>query len=131
MRYVEQFKKPGLRLSDEACTSLRRYEFPGNVRELENMMHRAVLLARGEAIEIGHLIPGSPGSPLSSIPDERDFNSAKNALIESFECDFIRARLDETNGNITKAAQNAGMYKANFIQKMQKHGIKREDFIHR
>ncbi len=131
LRDLAQFKKPGLRLSDEAGTFLRRYEFPGNVRELENMMQRAVLLARGDAIEIGHLIPTSQESPVARIPGERDFNSAKNALIESFECDFIRARLDETNGNITKAAQNAGMYKANFIQKMQKHGIKREDFIHR
>ncbi|MFQ5629419.1 MAG: sigma-54 interaction domain-containing protein [bacterium] len=131
MRFATQFKKANIALGEQAQKFLLTYPFPGNVRELENMMQRAVLLARGSNIEPGHLKPASHenNAAQSSVEYEELFNTAKQKVVESFEKAFLKARLKETEGNISEAARRAGMYKANFIQKMQKYGIRRIDFI--
>ena len=129
-RYAKQFNK--LEVSDFSAAArdlLLQYHFPGNVRELENRIKRAVVLAEEELIAPEDLDLTAPSNPLPAPSPEPNFNVEKQNMIAAFERDFLCARLRETKGNISEAARRCGMHKKNFIQKMQQHGVEREDFV--
>ncbi len=124
-RFGRKYGKPGLRLSTEAKRLLLRYHFPGNVRELENMMERAVILCKGSEIEEKDLPIGRGEGVSGAAPDlEREsFRDAKRRVIDSFEKSYIFERLVESGGNISQAARASGMDVKNFYEKMRRHGI--------
>jgi transcriptional regulator with GAF, ATPase, and Fis domain len=129
-RWARQANAPAKRLSEEARALLLQHAFPGNVRELENLVQRAAILSEGEEIQADDLplaftavASGSAEKPPSN------FMLAKQSVIEKFEREFLATSLQETRGNISEAARRAGMYKKNFIEKMKQYEIKREEFI--
>ncbi len=116
--------------SAEARELLAAYHWPGNVRELRNAVNRAVILADGETIQAEDLpimLQAAPAAAATSA-GESNFMLAKQKVIEDFEQEFLRARLRETQGNISEAARRSGMHKKNFIEKMKQYEMKREDF---
>lgn len=119
----------GMRLSPAAERALRDHPFPGNVGELQRMMRRAVLLCDDNTVEPVHLDP----PPVAMLPPadalRQTFAQAKQEVVDAFERYFVRMHLQATAGNVTQAAKRSGMYKANFIQKMKKHGIDRLEFV--
>jgi Nif-specific regulatory protein len=116
-------------LSREAEELLLAYDYPGNIRELHNVLHRAVLLSEGPRIEAHHL-PESLRAPrpvheASEQPSAGglDFRSAKQRVIERFEREYVEGSLREAGGNISRAAKAAGIDYKNFYTKMQQYGI--------
>jgi DNA-binding NtrC family response regulator len=69
-RFADQFGKQTVRFSSLALGALEEHDWPGNVRQLENVVQRAVVLAEGPTVEIWHL-PAALGSPL--VPAQKDF----------------------------------------------------------
>jgi len=123
--YGKKYQKMNLLLSRDAEVCLLAYDFPGNVRELENIIQRAVVLAEGSTIEIQHL-PVSVGPAMTSqeLKDKPStFKLAKQRMIEKFECEYIMDCLKAAQGNISRAAQIAGIHFKNFYAKMVKYGI--------
>jgi DNA-binding NtrC family response regulator len=118
------------RLSAEAEALLLAYDYPGNIRELQNVLQRAVLLAEGPVIEPRHL-PETlrelrPLLPQLSQEEETaasGFRSAKQRVVERFERDYITHCLQDARGNISQAAKAAGIDYKNFYTKMQQYGI--------
>jgi len=103
---------------------LQVYDYPGNVRELQNAIQRAVLLSRGSLIEPGDL----PASFRAALPKGKGgafqgFRAAKQRVVEEFERDYITRCLRETEGNISQAARAAGIDVKNFYDKMSRYGI--------
>ena len=97
------------RLSDPALAVLLRRQWKGNVRELENAVERAVLLAGGEGIEPQHVMMEEPvmaGSP--SVPSHTTAPSTAGSLWE-MERDLIMHTLDRVKGNRTHAAKALGI----------------------
>ncbi len=128
-RLARQAKKNMQGFSPEAIEQLGKYDFPGNIRELENIVQRAVFLSRSETISANDLNLVLGSRPPQHFPiEETNFKTAKSKLIEDFEREFLTARLQESHGNITKAAEKAGIYKKNFIDKMKQYGMRGEDF---
>ena len=120
----ERFSKPAQKISPEALDQLKRYDYPGNIRELENVVKRAVILCNGPVVGLEHLpsemfpqATSHPGSPLS-------FKEAKRRCLEDFERSYLTSILKESKGNIRKAAQLAGMHEKNLHEKLKKYGIK-------
>lgn len=111
-------------LAPEAAAILSAHDWPGNVGELEAALEQAFPLAAGR-IEPAHL-----PAPLSSGPvpvmrgkDLPAFREAKQSVLESFETDYLRRLLKQADGNITRAAEIAGMDRKNLYDLLKKHDL--------
>jgi two-component system, NtrC family, response regulator PilR len=123
------------RLTDEALAALRAYPFPGNVRELENILERAIALADEDRIEAADLrLPTGPAAaprPASTMPlqdprtaDPRDsMTSALPSYIEEIERNAIQQALEDSRYNKTKAAAALGITFRALRYKLKKLGI--------
>ncbi|HYL06558.1 MAG TPA: sigma-54-dependent Fis family transcriptional regulator [Thermoanaerobaculia bacterium] len=111
-------------LSARAERLLLAYDYPGNVRELQNAIQRAVLVSRGPTIEPQDL-PDTLRAAAGRRPEnaESGFRLAKRRMIEEFERTYICRALEEAGGNISRAAQSAGIDFKNFHVKMRRYRI--------
>jgi DNA-binding NtrC family response regulator len=106
---------------------LRRYAWPGNVRELENVIERATLLTKSEEVSLADL----PGEMHNGVDTERiapQLGKSLSAAREDFERYFILECLRRHQGNVSRAAREAGLHRQNFYQKLHKYGIQRKDY---
>jgi PAS domain S-box-containing protein len=113
--------EPRRRLSPELLGILRSYAWAGNVRELQNVLERAVAMARGEVLLPEHL----PPHLLRAVPDagkEVTPGSLASAKAEA-ERAAILAALKATRGNKTKAADLLRIHRVKLYEKMKRHGI--------
>ena len=122
------------RLAPDAERLLLAYDYPGNIRELQNFLQRAVLLSEGDMIEVHHLpealrqlLPPPAPEPSGTIGEEASpaegFRAAKQKVVEKFEHDYICSCLHKARGNISQAARMARIDYKNFYIKMQQYGI--------
>jgi DNA-binding NtrC family response regulator len=104
------------RISDDVMDLLMDYEFPGNIRELENIMERAVTLAAGPAIEVSHLPKDfqQPGFLVQRRP-KKEFMT-----LEENEQEYITYVLKQMNGNKTKAAEVLGIDRVSLWRKLKR-----------
>jgi two-component system nitrogen regulation response regulator NtrX len=107
-------------LTPEAYRVLREYSWPGNVRELKNLMERIVILNPQVRIDARHVpLPAprkSPDRPAESFASLQEVR-------ESAEREYILRKLDETQGNISRAAELLGLERSNLYRKMRALGI--------
>jgi DNA-binding NtrC family response regulator len=107
---------------------LRRYHWPGNVRELQNVVERACLLGRGEEITAADLPAELHGEGPVARATPPPLGATLTAAREDFERYFIVECLRRHQGNVSRAAREAGLRRQNFYQKLHKYGIQRKDY---
>ena len=125
-KYATENQKTIQGISREALDLLMKYDYPGNVRELENMIERAVVLARSEIIEKDDLpiqFRVKNDNP-EGIPPLEYYEGNFRQKVEAFEKDLISAALKEANFNQSQAARNLGLSERNLRYKMEKYGLK-------
>jgi transcriptional regulator with GAF, ATPase, and Fis domain len=108
--------------SEEAMEILMEYDYPGNVRELQNLVERLVVLKKSGTIGIEDL-PEKFYSPGKRTYDQFDLNRGYDTLVSEFEQALILKALDETKGVKSKAAQVLSMNRTTLIEKMKRLGI--------
>ncbi|MCF8051758.1 MAG: sigma-54 dependent transcriptional regulator [Desulfobacterales bacterium] len=118
-----------------AMNALTALDFPGNVRELENIIERGVIYCRGKTLSLRDLSldPGSE-SEFPSMSDEiarMSFKDAKEKMTELFHRRYIEALLRENNGNISRAAEKAGIQRQYLHRLMKETGVNSEEFKQR
>ncbi len=118
-RFTEAEGRGAMTFADDARELLEEYHWPGNVREMRNLMERAVVLVSGDAITAADLNPW-----LESPPDEGEDAGLKGKVARS-EIDSIRRALDAAEWNVTQAAAGLGIDRTNLHRKMRKYGIAR------
>jgi DNA-binding NtrC family response regulator len=111
-----------------ALRRLAAYDFPGNVRELENKVHEAMVVAEGPMItEADIALPAGRGA--SARPDlTRPFRELKQEAIDGFEKAYLTELLRAHRGNLTQAARAARMDRKNLWSLVVRHGLDREQF---
>ncbi len=115
---------------DEATMqALRRYEWPGNVRQLRNVIERAVVLADDGRIDHTHLGLEVATASVAAATDARarepPFHDAKEDLVRTWERDYLRRLVDQASGNLALAARRAGLDRAHLYRLLRKHGLAR------
>jgi len=108
-------------LSNEAMDILMKYDYPGNVRELENIIERAVVITRDQVISIRDL-PFAEISP-HHFTDYKEGGALRDE-IESLERKRIEQALDETGNNQTRAAELLGITERTLRYKLKKYDFK-------
>jgi DNA-binding NtrC family response regulator len=111
---ARHFLPAGKRLGDDAERALLRHSWPGNVRELRNVMQRAALLARGEAVSASDLNL----QPIASATSSANGDEPDRAMIEG--------ALERNGGVLAQAAAELGMSRHALYRRLDRHGIKRD-----
>jgi DNA-binding NtrC family response regulator len=136
-KVATELKMPWRRLSPQALNKLEQYDYPGNVRELENLMERAYVLSASEEIgpeefpvtprtAISVAAAGNGGAVRASlplappVPDSFDLT----ALLEQTEKDLILRTLSATGGAQAEAARRMGLSRSALAYKLNKYGIR-------
>jgi len=122
LKYAKENGKNSLTVSKEAIDLLMKYSYPGNVRELENSIERAVVLARGNTLTQNDLPLSIKGFVQEKHTDIVEGTLAE--IVESLEKKLINEALLKSNGNQTQAGKLLGLSERNLRYKLQKYGIK-------
>jgi len=130
-KFSEEMGKEIRGISPEAMALLEEYPFPGNVRELENVIERAVVLCEGEIIqkdnlELGQENTGQQGEnfiPMTVEELKELKRKIREKAVEPIERAFVINALKRNNWNISRAAEETGMLRPNFHALIKKLGI--------
>ncbi len=146
-KFNERLKKTITGIADDALAALEAHAWPGNIRELENVLERTILFSKGDRIErvdlqlVGQAIPEPPrtttndsGSMAPITDDETDADNpaevsgslkdAVRAETARVERELIVKALDETSGNVTQAARLLKISRKSLQMKMKEFGLR-------
>ena len=119
LKQSKQVKK----LSRSALKILLNYDFPGNVRELENIIEHAIILTKGIEIQPRNL-PSYLRSEQIEVPARAKISEEQDlAVLEKVERDLIASALERNGGNTGMAAKELGIHRTTLWRKMKRYGI--------
>ena len=113
-QHTQRYRKQLGGFDETARDRLMHHSYPGNVRELDHVVERAVLMARGPQIKAADLGLMSGGSDSKSLED---------MSLEEVEAFLIKKALARNNGNARKAAESLGLSRSAFYRRLQQYGL--------
>jgi transcriptional regulator with GAF, ATPase, and Fis domain len=127
-RHAHELNRPELAFSEEALRALSSYSWPGNIRELENLVERMAILSEGNEIGSDQLPNFMSHTPRTTLPTLADFVLPTlgvdfNALVDDYGNMLIRAALSQTGGNKKAAAKLLGLNRTTLVEKIKKKGL--------
>jgi len=125
-RFNERLGRELQGVSEPAMAALQGHDWPGNIRELENLMERSVLLGDGVRIELADL-PGLGGGPSLPSSDDLDGMGLKEYVrihTAKLERERIQRVLDAEDNNVTRAARRLGISRKSLQTKMKDYGLR-------
>jgi two-component system, NtrC family, response regulator AtoC len=118
-----ELNKP-LSISSDTLEFLKAYNFPGNIRELQNALHRASVVCQNGIIEIKDLPKRILEQPDSRVITEPNLPITRGNSLESTEKKAIEEAIVRANGNLSEAIRQLGIGRATFYRKLKKFGIR-------
>jgi len=116
--YATKYLKPDMILSEPAKTKLMQYNYPGNVRELQYAIERAVIMADGDTLNADDIV----FSPIEHKTQEPP-QAIPASNLEDLERTAIMQAVDKYQGNISKAAKELGLTRAALYRRLEKYEI--------
>jgi DNA-binding NtrC family response regulator len=115
--YAQKYEKNVAKISDGAMTRMHKHNWPGNIRELQHAIERAVILSNGSVLQ--------PEDFNLSAPAGKDDGqlSLEQYNLEEVEKLLIRKVLKKYNGNITQAASELGLTRSSLYRRLEKYGL--------
>jgi DNA-binding NtrC family response regulator len=123
-KYNKENNKEILGLTKEALDKLMKYDFPGNVRELENIIERAVVLCRGEYITTNDLPVNINQISERGVLDPYNLKDGYESKIQAFEKEMLIEALQVSGGNQSAAARILGISERHFRSRLERTGLK-------
>ena len=125
-------KKKINRIDPEVMSVLMTQKWPGNVRELENVIERGVVLCRSDDIKLSDIFPEKPLKHVNLHFDrsiyDLPFKEAKENVIKTFHQSYILSILEQSKGNISRAAERAGLQRQYLHRLIKEENIDVETF---
>jgi len=115
--YEKKYLKSSIRLSDSAQTKLMTYSYPGNVRELQYVMERAVIMSESETLKAEDIV----FSPIEQKSVTNHLLPTHN--LEDLERNAILQVVEKHNGNISRAAKELGLTRATLYRRLNKYEL--------
>ncbi len=121
-KFSKQFNKEIEAIDEDAMKSLQNYTWPGNIRELENLIERAVVLNKTGRLTVkdfpDYVVHQEIGNEI-----ELDEDSTLTDMVDNFEKQLILKALRENNFNKLRTAEKLGIHRSTFMSKLKKYGI--------
>jgi DNA-binding NtrC family response regulator len=114
-KYCESMNKPPVLIDSAALKRLQEFNFPGNIRELENMIERAIVVGDGKKIS------------LKDLPLEKTILTNSNESLDEFEASFILQILNKYGWNISRTAKALKVDRVTLYNKIKKYDLKPAD----
>ena len=128
-KFAEKMHKDITGFAVDVLDYFESYKWQGNIRELENVVERAVTLSKGKKITIAELPTYLFTETAAAISfDKVKFTDAKQIAVEEVEKKYLLHLLQKHNGNITKMAEDAGMTRRNIHRMLNNHNINTNDW---
>ena len=114
--YGRKYKRPGMKIEKGVMQKMKKYFWPGNIRELQHAVERAVILNEEKTIESAELLINP-----NALKPKQDTQQPRT--LEEMEKLFILQSLDDNDGNVSQTAVALGMTRTALYRRMKKHGI--------
>ncbi len=123
--FGNEYGKFEMDLCNETVKVLEKYDYPGNIRELRNIVERLVVLCKKEAVQTKHLPHKlqTLENSTEEVCEMLHFHEAKESAIEQFERRFLKRSLELTHGNVREAARASGLHFTSFHSKLRKYRL--------
>jgi DNA-binding NtrC family response regulator len=122
--YATHERLPYRRFDVGAQNFLRQYEWPGNIRELKNLVQRLMILGNSEGIGVDEVKQALGAAPqVANAGAAVSFDQPLRDAREEFEKAYLAYQLDKHGGNVSEMAQEAGMERTHLYRKLKSHGI--------
>ena len=136
LKHARRHGKPQIHdISPAALKALRGYDFPGNVRELENVVERAVVFCIGSTIDVRDLrldddvdALAEPEPASAADTGDLSFREARDRALGVFHRRYLERILEDTGGNVSRAAELAGIQRQYLHRLMKEAGIEADDY---
>ncbi len=128
--FIQEFalypdEKP--KISEETMQALIRYDWPGNIRELENAIHRAIVLMNGNELSIENIFPAKENQKSAPLIPSHHWEGIRYSEFQELqkqeEREFIIAKIRENNGSIKKTAESFGMQRPALYARASRVGL--------
>ncbi|MEQ9285857.1 MAG: sigma-54 dependent transcriptional regulator [Cyclobacteriaceae bacterium] len=115
--YSNKYRKTVKKLSSSAIKKLQKYRWPGNIRELQHAIERAVIMSDNSSLAPEDFFF------LTHKPDQNQEGDQDTFNLDEVEKNVIQKAIDRHNGNISKAAKELGLTRASLYRRLEKHGL--------
>jgi len=127
--FVESYAKPpGLVVRPEDVERLARLPWPGNIRQLRNVIEHACAVSHGDELDLTEFLASAlaPAPGLGAVALDMPFKDAKARVVEEFERVYLKALLLRHEGNLSAAARSADLDRKHLRELLRKHGLREE-----